>query len=119
MSVTLLYNKKSNINIQTYKKTHLDIHICIIQFWDCASESYIVKIQKSQSNILREIVDVPMYVSNYIIQIYFNMPIVKEIIHYKASKHFKIINSHSNQLLEELIKLVAYKKLKNLFRKDF
>jgi hypothetical protein len=68
--------------------------------WGCASKSNISIIQRSQSKILRIIVDAPWYVSNVTLHADLGISYVQDVIHQKCNKHHTTLETHENPLLK-------------------
>jgi hypothetical protein len=56
--------QENGFKVLNYKTIIIPIWMYGLELWDCASKSNISIIQRSQSKILRMIVDAPGYVSN-------------------------------------------------------
>jgi hypothetical protein len=71
-----------------------------LQLWGCASKYSISIIQRSQSKILRMLVDAPWYVSNATLHADLGISYVHEVIHQKCNKHHTRLETNENSLLE-------------------
>jgi hypothetical protein len=69
-----------------------------LELWSCASKSNISIMQRSQSKILRMIVDAPSY--------------VQDAIHQKCNKHHTTLETHENPLLKTLLLREENRRLK-------
>jgi hypothetical protein len=72
-----------------------------LELWGCASKSSISIIQRSQSKILRMIVDAPWYVSNATLHADLGISYVHEVIHQKRNNHHTRLETHENPLLKQ------------------
>ncbi|KAL0098782.1 hypothetical protein PUN28_015784 [Cardiocondyla obscurior] len=83
--------------------------------WGCASQTNRKKIQTTQNQILRIIVDAPWYVRNDIIHADLGVPTVNKVIQEIARKHENRLHNHPN---EEAIQLLdnseALRRLKRV-----
>jgi len=68
--------------------------------------------QRSQSKILRAIVNAPWYVTNHILHTDLNIPYVSDVIHERIAKHHNYMEAHPNPLLEPLLQPVNTSRLK-------
>jgi hypothetical protein len=86
-----LLGRKSNLAIENklliYKMIIIPIWTYGMELWGCASKSNISIIQRSQSKILRMIVDAPWYVSNATLLAGLGISNVQDAIHQKCNKH--------------------------------
>jgi hypothetical protein len=89
-----------------------------MELWDCASKSNISIIQRSQSKILRMIVDAPWYVSNATLHADLGISYVHEVIHKKCNKHQTILETHENPLLKTLLVREENRRLEINWRID-
>jgi hypothetical protein len=74
-----------------------------LELWGCASKSNISIIQRSQSKILRMIVDAPSYVSNATLQADLCISYVQDVIHQKCNRLHTRLGTHENPLLKTLL----------------
>jgi hypothetical protein len=106
-----LLGRKSNLAIENklliYKTIIMPIWTYGLELWGCASKSSLSIIQRSQSKILRMIVDAPWYVSNATLHadlgISYVLVLVHEVIHQKCNKHHTRLETHENPLLKTLL----------------
>jgi hypothetical protein len=59
-----------------------------LELWGCARKSNISIIQRSQSKILRTIVDAPWYVSNAALHADLGISYVQDVIHQKCNNRY-------------------------------
>jgi hypothetical protein len=76
--------------------------------------SNVATIQRSQSKILRTIVNAPWFVSKHTLHTDLNIPYVSEVINEKIDKHLNKLEFHPNQLVETLTQPMRNKRLKNV-----
>jgi hypothetical protein len=99
-----LLGRKSNLAIENklliYKTIILPIwtYKYTLELWGCASKSNITIIQRTQSKILRIIVDV----SNATLHADLGISYVQDVIHQKCNKHHTTLETHGNPLLKTL-----------------
>ena len=86
-----------------------------LELWGCSTKSNVAIIQRSQSKILRQIVNAPWYVTNHTLHTDLQVPTVQEAIRKKAITHHNSIENHPNQLMEQLLEPVSNKRLKKLW----
>jgi hypothetical protein len=102
-----LLGRKSNLEIENklliYKTIIIPIGTYGLELWGCASKSNISIIQRSQSKILRMIVDAAWYVSNATLHADLGIRYVHDVIHQKCNKHHTILETHENPLLKTLL----------------
>jgi hypothetical protein len=102
-----LLGRKSNLAVENklliYKIIIIPIWTYGLELWCCASKSNISIIQRSQSKILRMIVDAPWYVSNATLHADLGISYVQDIIHQKCNKHHTRLGTHVNPLLKTLL----------------
>lgn len=95
-----LIGKKSNLNIENkilvYNQTIKPIWSYGIQLWGCASKKQINKIQNTQNNILRNIVDAPWYIRNDDLHRDLGLKTVKDTIRLHAKCHIEKLQKHRN-----------------------
>jgi hypothetical protein len=111
-----LLGRKSNLAIENklliYKTTIIPIWTYGLELWGCASKSNISVIQRSQSKILKMIVDAPCYVSNATLHADLGISYVHEVIHQKCNKHHTALETHGNPLLKTLLVREENRRLK-------
>jgi hypothetical protein len=111
-----LLGRKSNLaienNLLLYKTIIIPIWTYCMELWGYASKSSISIIQRSQSKILRMIVDAPWYVSNATLHADLGISYVHEIIHQKCNKHHTRLGTHENPLLKTLLLREENRRLK-------
>jgi hypothetical protein len=99
-----LLGRKSNLAIENklliYKTITIPIWTYGLELWGCASKSNISIIQRSQSKILRMIVDAPLYVSNATLHADLGISYVQDAIHQKCNKHHTALETHETPLLK-------------------
>jgi hypothetical protein len=102
-----LLGRKSNLAIENkfliYRTIIIPIWTYGMELWGCASKSNISIIQRSQSKILRMIVDAPWYVSNATLHADVGISYVQGVIHQKCNKHHTTLENHENPLLKTLL----------------
>jgi hypothetical protein len=102
-----LLGRKSNLAIENklliYKTIIIHIWTYGLELWGCASKSSISIIQRSQSKILRMIVDAPWYVSNSTLHADLGISYVQDVIHQKCNNHHTRLETHENPLLKKLL----------------
>jgi hypothetical protein len=69
-------------------------------------------IERSQSKILRMIVDAPWYVSNATLHADLGISYVQDVIHQKCNKHHTTLETHENPLLKTLLVREENRRLK-------
>jgi hypothetical protein len=91
-----------------------DTHFCQYgaEIWGCASKSNISIIQRSQSKILRMIVNAPWYVRNITLQENLNVPLVKEVVKQRSTRYHNKIEGHVNVLIQPLLEPHNERRLK-------
>jgi hypothetical protein len=111
-----LLGRKSNLEVENklliYKTIIIPIWTCGLELWGCASISNISMIQRSQSKILRMIVDAPWYVSNATLHADLGISYVQDVIHQKCNKHHSTPVTHVNPLLITLLVREENRRLK-------
>jgi hypothetical protein len=102
-----LLGRKSNVAIENklliYKTIIIPICTYGFELWGCASKSNISIIQRSQSKILRMVVDAPWYVSNATLHAALGISYVQDAIRQKCNKHHTRLETHENPLLNTLL----------------
>jgi hypothetical protein len=83
-----------------------------LELWGCSNKSDISIIQRSQSKILRIIVDEPWYVSNATLQADLGIPYVQDAIDQKCNKHHTTLETHENPLPKTLLVREENRRLK-------
>ncbi|PNF15239.1 hypothetical protein B7P43_G12671 [Cryptotermes secundus] len=101
-----------------YKTVIIPIWTYGIELWGCASKSNTNIIQRSQSKILRMLVDAPWYVSNETLHQDLKLKFVKEIILDRSRQYMSKIEAHENELLQPLRKLINNRRLKRKWPND-
>jgi hypothetical protein len=103
---------KNSFKLLIYKT--IIIHICTygLELWGCASKSNISIIQRSQSKILRMIVDAPWYVSIATLHGDLDISYVQDDIHQKCNKHHTRLETHEKPLLKKLLLREENRRLK-------
>jgi hypothetical protein len=111
-----LLGRKSKLAIenklQIYKTIIIPIWTYGLELWGCASKSSISILQRSQSKILRMIVDAPWYVSIAKLHADLGISNVHEVIHQKCNKHHTTLGTHENPLLKTLLVREENRRLK-------
>jgi hypothetical protein len=117
-----LLGRKSNLAIENklliYKTIIIPICTYGLELWGYASKSSILIIQRSQSKILRMIVDAPWYVSNATLNADLGISYVHEVIHQKCNKHHTRLGTHENPLLKTLLVREGNRRLKRNWPND-
>ncbi|PNF14490.1 hypothetical protein B7P43_G16423 [Cryptotermes secundus] len=117
-----LLGRRSKLSLENkiliYKTVIIPIWTYGIELWGCACKSNINIIQRSQSKILRMLVDAPWYVSNETLHKDLNLKFVKEIIMDRSRQHMSKIETHENELLQPLRELINNRRLKRKWPKD-
>jgi hypothetical protein len=85
--------------LQSGNQNYIDLGI---ELWGCACKSRIVIMQKSQSRILRAIVNTPWHVTNHTVHTDFNIPYVSDVIHGRINKYHNL-ETHPKPLLEPIL----------------
>jgi hypothetical protein len=102
-----LLGRKSNLanenKLLIYKTMIIPIWTYGLELWGCASKSNISIIQRSQSKILRMIVDARWYVSNATLHADLGISYVQDVIHQKCNNHDTRLETHENPLLKKLL----------------
>jgi hypothetical protein len=98
--------------ILIYKAMIIPIWKYGLELWGCASKFNISIIQRSQSKILRIIVDAPWYVSNTTLHADLGMSYVQDVIHQNCNKHHTTLITHVNPLLKTLLVREENRRLK-------
>ncbi|PNF20186.1 hypothetical protein B7P43_G16736 [Cryptotermes secundus] len=112
-------SKLSNENkILIYKTVIISIWTYGIELWGCASKSNTNIIQRSQSKILRMLVDAPWYVSNETLHQDLNLKFMKEIILDRSRQHMSKIETHEKELLQPLREPINNRRLKRKWPND-
>jgi hypothetical protein len=101
-----------------YKSIITPIWTCGNQLWGCACKSNIAVIQRCESKIPRTFVDTPRYVANYMIHKALGIPTVHEVIHNRSVKHRTKLESHSNPLLQHLLRDDVIRRLTRRWSAD-
>jgi hypothetical protein len=95
-----LLGRKLNLAIEIklliYKTIIIPMWTYGLELWGCASKSSISIIQRSQSKILRMIVDATLHA-------HLGISYVHEVIHQKCNKHRTRLGTHENPLLKTLL----------------
>jgi hypothetical protein len=111
-----LIGRKSKLAVENkiliYKAIIIPILTYGLELWGCASKSNTSTIQRSQSKILRMIVDAPWYVSNATLHVDLGISSVQDVIQQKSNKHHNKIKSHENPLLKRLLARDDNRRLK-------
>jgi hypothetical protein len=84
----------------------------VLNYGAVSSKSNISIIQKSQSKILRMIVDAPWYVSNATLHVDLGISYVQDVIHQKCNKHHTTLETHESPLLKTLLIREENRRLK-------
>jgi hypothetical protein len=102
---TLFYPRRKNSTKRNFYKSKIHSWIYGLELWGCAGKSNISIIQRSQSKILRMIVDAPWYVCNATLHANLGIRVsyVHEVIHQKCNKHHTRLGTHENPLLKTLL----------------
>jgi hypothetical protein len=95
-----------------YKIIIIPIRTYGLELWGCASKSNISIIQRSQSKILRKIVDAPRYVSNATLHADLGISYIQDVIHQKCNKHRTTFETHENPPLKTLLLREENRRLK-------
>jgi hypothetical protein len=74
-----------------------------LELWGCASKSNTSIVQRSQSKILRMIVDEPWYICNATLHADLGLSSIQDVIQQRSSKHHNKIKTHENPLLKMLL----------------
>jgi hypothetical protein len=85
-----------------------------IELWACASKSSIAIMQRSQSKILRMIINAPWYVTNQTLHEDLNVPYITEVNQERSIKHHDKIKIHSNTTLWPLLEQQHRRRLKKI-----
>ncbi|PNF24647.1 hypothetical protein B7P43_G18252 [Cryptotermes secundus] len=104
--------------ILIYKTVIIPIWTYGIELWGCACKSNTNIIQRSQSKILRMLVDAPWYVSNETLHKDLKLKFVKDIILDRSRQHMSKIETHENELLQPLREPTNNRRLKRKWPND-
>ncbi|PNF23732.1 hypothetical protein B7P43_G18404 [Cryptotermes secundus] len=119
MELQWLLGRNSRLSIDNklliYKTIIKPIWTYGLELWGCSTKSNVAIIQRSQSKILRQIVNAPWYVTNHTLHTDLQVPTVQEAIRKKAITHHNSTENHPNQLMEQLLEPVSNKRLKKLW----
>jgi hypothetical protein len=74
-----------------------------LELWGCASKSNTSIMQRSQSKILRMIVDAQWYVSNATLHADLGISSVQDVSQQRSNKHHNKIKTHENPILKTLL----------------
>jgi hypothetical protein len=74
-----------------------------LELWECASKLHIDKMQRSQSKILRMIINAPWYVTNQTLHDDLKVAFIKDIIQRKRINHHDKLENDSNPILQLLL----------------
>jgi hypothetical protein len=85
-----------------------------IELWGCASKSNIAIMQRSQSKILRMIINAPWYVTNQTLHEDLDIPYITEVIQERSNKHHDKIKIYSNTILWFLLEQQYRIRLKKI-----
>jgi hypothetical protein len=88
-----------------------------IELWGWASKSHTAIIQRQKSQILRQIVNAPWYITNCTLHHDLSIPTVQDVIKLKATRHISNIADHPNSLLRQLLEPVQ-RRLKRQWPTD-
>jgi hypothetical protein len=83
-----------------------------LELWGCARKSNTSVIQRSQSKILRMIVDAPWYVSNATLHADLGISSVQDVIQQRSNKHHNKTKTHETPLLKTLLARDDNRRLK-------
>jgi hypothetical protein len=101
-----LIGRKSKLAIENktlmYKAIIIPIWTYGPELLGCARKSNTSVIQRSQSKILRMIVDAPWYVSNATLLADLGISPIQDVIQQRSNKHHNKIKTHENPLLKTL-----------------
>jgi hypothetical protein len=101
-----LIGSKSNLAVENkiliYKAIIIPIWTYGLELWCCASKSISI-IQRSQSKILRLIVDAPWTVSNATLHADLDISSVQDVLQQRSNKRYNKIKTHENPLLKTLL----------------
>jgi hypothetical protein len=93
--------RKSNLAIENklliYKTIIIPIWMYGLELWGCASKSSISIIQRSQSKILRMMIDEPWYVSNATLHADLGISYVQYAIHQKCNNHHTTLETQKTR----------------------
>jgi hypothetical protein len=107
-----------NNKLLLYKTVIAPILTYDLELWGCASKSNIAIIQRFQSKLSRAIVNAPWYITNAMIHSDLGITTVKDVIHGRSNKHRAKLQSHSNPLLQSLLKDNIPRRLKQRWPND-
>jgi hypothetical protein len=101
-----LIGRKAKLAVENkiliYEAIIIPIWMYGLELWGCASKCNTSIIQRSQSKILRMIVDAPWYVSNATLRADLGISSVQDVIQQRSNKHHNKIKTHENPLLKTL-----------------
>jgi hypothetical protein len=92
-----------DIKVLLYKAIIKPLCTYGIELWGCASKSSITIMQRSQSKILRMMINAPWYVTNQTLHEDLNVPCITEVIQERSIKHHDKIKIHINTTLWPLL----------------
>jgi hypothetical protein len=95
-----------------YKTIIIPIWTYGLELWGCASKSSMSLIQRSQSKILRMVVDAPRYVSNATLHAVLGISYVQDVIHQKCNNHHTRLETHEYPPLKKLLLREENRRLK-------
>lgn len=110
------YKLSLNNKILLYKSTIIPLWIYRNQLWGSASNSNIEILERFQSKVLRILMDAPWFMTNDIIRRDLNIATVKEVIEEYTSKYITRLDSHPNQLANELLNETTDKRRLKRFK---
>ena len=113
---------KSNLSIENklliYKVIIKPIWTFGVQLWGCASNSNIEILQHFQNKTLKQILNFPRYVSNWVIHQDLNIPFIKDEILTFSIKYKNRIQNHPNELARDLLQNNTHRRLKRVYPFD-
>jgi hypothetical protein len=114
--------KKSSLSIENklllYKAIIKPIWTYGIELWGCSNKSNVNIIQRFQSKTLRMITGAPWYVSNHTLHADLSVATVQEERLNRIDKHFQRLQTHENQLANNLGAVRNPKRLKRIWPCD-
>jgi hypothetical protein len=111
-----LTGRKSNLSVENkiliYKAIIIPIWMYGLELWGCTSKSNTPIIQRSQSKILRMIINAPWYVSNATLYADLGISSVQDVMQQRSNKHHNKIKTHINPLSETLLAIDDKRRFK-------
>ena len=91
---------KQNPHLQNGTKVNMDYGLAI---WGCVAASTLAVIQRYQAKTLRQITDVPWYVTNHTLHTDLRIPPVRTVFQELAETHRTALTSHPNPVIAPIL----------------